>query len=129
MSESNVTYQVCYRLSPSGEGMGLILSLFNFRLKLNLKGNECMEQCPQRCAHLFFTALFLYSKVLLAVHRQIRKMLMRPKFPCLISNLYFLKTLKYVHEDFRTNDLKVIPVSGDRNVPVLQLEQSLQGEI
>lgn len=44
---------------------------------------------------------------------------MRPKFPCLISNLYFLKTLKYVHEDFRTNDLKVISVSGDRNVPVL----------
>lgn len=38
VSESNVTYQVCSRLSPSGEGMGLILSLFNFRLKLNLKG-------------------------------------------------------------------------------------------
>lgn len=41
------------------------------------------------------------------------------KFTCLISNLHFLKTLKYVHEDFRTNDLKVISVSGDRNVPVL----------
>lgn len=38
VSESNVTYQVCSRLSPSREGMGLILSLFNFRLKLNLKG-------------------------------------------------------------------------------------------
>ena len=78
-----------------------------------------MEQCPQRCARLYSTALFLYSKVLLAVHWQIRKMLMRLKFACFISNLYFLKTLKYVHEDFTTNDLKVISVSRDRNVPVL----------
>ena len=54
---------------------------------------------------------------------------MRLKLACFITNLYFLTTLKYVPEDFTTNDLKVISVSRDRNVPVLQLEQSLQGEI
>lgn len=44
---------------------------------------------------------------------------MRLKFTCIMSSLYFLKTLKHVHEDFRTNYLKTsISVSGDRNMPV-----------
>lgn len=53
MWESNVTHQVCPRLSPLGEGTGLILPFFNSRLKLNLKGKLLHEaMSPVMCTPL-----------------------------------------------------------------------------
>ena len=45
---------VCPRLSPLGEGTGLILPFFNSRLKLNLKGKLVHEaMSPVMCTPLF----------------------------------------------------------------------------
>ena len=60
---------------------------------------------------LSYYSMFLCAKALL-----IKKECNVPKTH---QGLIQLFSLKYVHEDFRTNDLKVISVSGDRNVPVL----------
>lgn len=62
VSESNVTYQVCYRLLPIRGGDGTDLILFNFRLKLNLKRKLVHGATSQWSVHTSFSALFLYSK-------------------------------------------------------------------